>query len=130
MPGKISSLSLKTKFASVVLMLFLASFWLLTYCVEKKLAHDMTNLLESHQFSTVSYIASDLDDKIRQRIELLEANAAIVTPELLGDPEKAREFLKSRFGLLALFKPGLALISSNGNGIADYPVVPERASAS
>src|SRR6185295_8621116 len=100
MPGKVSALSLKTKFAGIVLLLFLASFWLLTYSVEKKLAQDMTNLLESHQFSTVSYIASDLDDKIRQRVELLEVNAAVITPELLGDPNKAREFLKSRFGLL------------------------------
>lgn len=129
MPGKITSLSLKTKFAGIVLLLFLASFWLLTYSVEKKLAQDMTHLLESHQFSTVSYIASDLDDKIRQRIELLEVNAAIITPELLDNPEKARAFLKSRFGLLALFKAGLTIISKDGNGITDFPVVPERANA-
>jgi diguanylate cyclase (GGDEF)-like protein/PAS domain S-box-containing protein len=130
MPVKISSLSLKTKCAGIVLLLFLASFWLLTYSVEKKLAQDMTNLLESHQFSTVSYIASDLDDKIRQRIELLEVNAAIITPELLGNPEKAREFLKSRFGLLALFKAGLTIVSREGSGVADYPIFPGRADAS
>ncbi|HXE96904.1 MAG TPA: diguanylate cyclase [Dongiaceae bacterium] len=130
MPGRITTITLKTKFAGIVLLLFLASFWLLTYSVEKKLAQDMTNLLESHQFSTVSYIASDLDDKIRQRIELLEANAAIITPELLGNPEKAREFLKSRFGLLALFKAGLTLITKEGNGITDYPIFPGRADAS
>lgn len=123
-------MSLKTKFAGIVLLLFLASFWLLTYSIEKKLARDMTNLLESHQFSTVSYIASDLDDKIRQRIELLEVNAAIITPELLDNPEKAREFLKSRFGLLALFKAGLTIVSREGNGISDYPVFPGRADAS
>lgn len=130
MPGRISLLSLKTKFAGIVLLLFLASFWLLTYSVEKQLARDMTALLESHQFSTVSYIASDLDDKIRHRIELLEVNAAIITPELLDNPEKAREFLKSRFGLLALFKAGLTIVSREGNGIADYPVFTGRADAS
>lgn len=130
MPRKINSLSLKTKFTGMVLLLFLASFWLLTYSVEKKLAQDMTRLLESQQFSTVSYIASDLDDKIRQRIELLEVNAAIITPELLGNPEKAREFLKGRFGLLALFKAGLTIVSKEGNGITDYPVFPGRSDAS
>lgn len=123
-------MSLKTKFAGIVLLLFLASFWLLTYSVEKKLAQDMTNLLESHQFSTVSYIASDLDDKIRQRIELLEVNAGIITPELLAHPEKARKFLESRFGLLALFKAGLTIVSKDGHGITDYPIVPRRANAS
>ncbi len=87
-------------------------------------------MLETQQISTVSYVASDLDDKIRQRIELLELNAEIITPELLDNPEKAREFLKSRFGLLALFKAGLSIISKDGNGITDYPIVPERANAS
>lgn len=130
MPEKITLISLKTKIAGIVLLLFLAGFWLLTYSVEKKLAQDMTILLETQQFSTVSYIASDLDDKIRQHIELLEVNAAAITPELLENPEKAREFLKSRFGLLALFKAGLTIISKDGNGIADYPIVPERANAS
>jgi len=130
MSVKNTIVSLKTKIAGFVLLLFLAVFWLLTYSIEKKLAQDMTKLLETHQFSTVSYIASDLDDKIRQRIELLEANAGVITPELLADPEKAREFLKSRFGLLALFKPGLSLVSREGSGIADYPVVPVRTHAS
>ncbi|MBC7963864.1 MAG: diguanylate cyclase [Steroidobacteraceae bacterium] len=130
MLGKIISMSLKTKIAGIVLLLFVASFWLLTYSVEKKLSQDMTSLLETQQFSTVSYVASDLDDKIRQRIELLEANAGIITPELLADPEKARDFLKSRFGLLALFKAGLSIISKDGNGITDYPIVAERANAS
>jgi diguanylate cyclase (GGDEF)-like protein/PAS domain S-box-containing protein len=130
MPGKITSISLKTKIAGTVLLLLLASFWLLTYSLEIRLAQDMTRLMQTHQFSTVSYVASDLDDKFRQRIELLNVNAAIITPELLANPEKAREFLKSRFGLLALFKAGLAIVSKEGNGLADYPPVPERANAS
>jgi len=130
MPGKISSISLKTKIAGIVLLFFLASFWLLTYSVEKKLAQDMAHVLETQQRSTVSYIASDLDDKIRQRIELLEVNAGVITPELLDNPEKARDFLKSRFGLLALFKAGLSIISKDGYGITDYPIVAERANAS
>lgn len=130
MPGNITSISLKTKISGIVLLLFLASFWLLTYSIEKKLAEDMTKLLEAQQVSAVSYVASDLDHKIRQHIELLELNAATITPELLADPEKAREFLKSRLGLLALFKAGLSIISSDGIGITDYPVVPERTNAS
>ena len=130
MLGKITFISLKTKIAGIVLLLFLASFWLLTYNVEKKLSQDMTSLLEAQQFSTVSYIASDLDGKIRQRIEILELNAAAIPPELLDNPEKAREFLKSRPGLLALFKAGLSILSKDGNGITDYPIVPGRADAS
>lgn len=130
MPGKNTSISLKTRIAGIVMLLFIASFWLLTYSVENKLAQDMGNLLEAQQFSTVSYIAADLNDKITLRIDLLESNARIITPELLANPQKAREFLKTRFGLLALFKAGLTIISKDGTGITDYPIVPERANAS
>ena len=129
MLGKISSLSLKTKITGMVLLSFLASFWLLTYSLGNRLSQDMTESMAAQQFSTVSYIASDLDDKFRQRIELLNAVAGIITPELLGSPEKMREFLKTRFGLLALFKAGLSVVSREGIGITDYPPVPERATA-
>lgn len=127
---KLTAISLKIKITAIVLALFISSLWILTVSVEKKLAHDMTELLETQQFSSVSYIAADLNEKIRQRIQLLELNASIITPELLASPEKAREFLRSRIGMQSLYKGGLAIISKDGKGIADYPPVPERTHAS
>ncbi len=125
-----SSISLKAKITGVVLLLFISSLWLLTYEVEKQLSQDMTELLESQQLSTVSYVAADLDHKIRQRIQLLNSNAKLITPELIANPEKAREFLSTRIGLLALYKAGVAIVAIDGRGITDYPPVPERTEAS
>jgi diguanylate cyclase (GGDEF)-like protein/PAS domain S-box-containing protein len=125
-----SSITLKTKITGIVLILFISSLWLLTYGVEKRLARDMTELLESQQLSTVSYVAADLDHKIRQRIQLLNSNALLITPELIANPQKAGEFLSTRIGLLALYKAGVAIVSVDGKGITDFPPVPERAQAS
>jgi diguanylate cyclase (GGDEF)-like protein/PAS domain S-box-containing protein len=130
MLDRLHSIHLKTKITGVVLLLFISSLWLLTYVVEKRLAQDMTELLESQQLSTVSYVAADLDNKIRQRIQLLNSNAQLITPELVANPEKAREFLSTRIGLLALYKAGVAIVSVDGKGITDYPPVPERTEAS
>jgi len=130
MLDKLYSIHLKTKITGIVLLLFISSLWLLTYGVEKRLALDMTVLLESQQLSTVSYVAADLDNKIRQRIQLLNSNAQLITPELIAHPEKAREFLSTRIGLLALYKAGVAIVSVDGKGITDYPPVPERTEAS
>jgi diguanylate cyclase (GGDEF)-like protein/PAS domain S-box-containing protein len=121
--------SIKTKIASLVLLLFVGSSWLLTFAIEHSLERDMVALLEAQQYSTVSYIAADIDAKIRQRIGLLEQNARLVA-EYIDSPARTQEFLKGRIGLQALFQAGLVVIDRNGKGIADYPVADKRGSAS
>jgi PAS domain S-box-containing protein len=121
--------SIKAKVTSIVLLLFVGSFWLLTFSLEGSLEREMVALLEAQQFSTTSYIASDIDTKIRQRINLLEQNAQLVA-EHIGSSVKTREFLKGRIGLQALFQAGLVVIDKDGEGIADFPVVTDRDSSS
>jgi diguanylate cyclase (GGDEF)-like protein/PAS domain S-box-containing protein len=121
--------SIKTKIASLVLLFFVGSSWLLTFAIEHSLERNMIALLEAQQFSTVSYIAADIDAKIRQRIDLLEQNARLVA-EYIDSPARTQEFLKGRIGLQALFQAGLVVIDRNGKGIADYPVADKRGSAS
>jgi len=125
-----ATLSLKTKICSMVLLLFIASSWISAYFIEKRLSADMITLLENQQFSAATYIASDIDGKILLRVELLEKNAALFTPETIADPDKTRAILTSLVSLKALFKSGLVAISKDGRGIADYPTIPGRAEAS
>ncbi len=123
-------MSLKTKITLVVMLLLICCSALLTYVVERQLTENMQELLARQQFSTATYVASDLDGKIRLRLELLEAAAERLTPALLADPDQARDFLISHVSLLKLFKRGLTLISKDGMGIADYPSAQGRAGAS
>lgn len=122
-------ISLKAKFITVVLLLFVISSWLLTFAIQHNLEEDMVSLLEAQQYSSVSYIAADIDDKVRHRIELLNQNAKLVS-EHISSPEKTRDFLKGRIGLQALFQAGLVVIDKQGVGVADFPAVDDRKHAS
>lgn len=127
---KFNSLSLKTKIVSAVVLLAVSGIVLLTYIHEKQLTEDMQALLENQQFSAATYIASDLDEKIKQRLEWLEAIAAQFTPELMAKPEAARTLLSQRPALSTLFKVGVVVISKDGQSITDYPTIPGRVGAS
>ncbi len=97
--------------------------------MEQNLENDMVYLLKNEQYSTVSYITSEIDEKISQRIELLDKNAKLIA-DMLNSPDQIREFLKGRFGLISLFQAGVVAIDKNGVGLVDYPMVPGRMGAS
>ena len=112
--------SLKLTIIGIVLVLFVSSFWLLTVSIGKSLERDMSGLLEAQQFSSVSYIAADIEAKVAQRIDLLNQNADLVA-KYLDSPDQTREFLKGRIGLQALFQAGIVVIDRSGTGRAEFP---------
>ena len=123
-------LSLKTKITGMVLILFLCSIWLLTLFISERLEHDMTGQIEKQQFSIASYIAEIIERLVELRISSLNAVASNITPELIANPTKLRDFLHDKLLLLTLFQTGVVVISEDGNGIADYPVLSGRTGAS
>ncbi len=128
--SKLSSLSLKTKITMTVLLLFLCSIWLLTFFISTLLQQEMTAQIEAQQFSTASYIADSIEKQVKLRFSLLTAVASLITPELIANPVKLREFLHGRTSLLTVFQLGLTVLSKEGKVIADYPVVPGRTGGS
>ena len=123
-------LTLKTKITGVVLLLFLFSIWVLTLFISKRLEYAMTSQLEEQQFSTASYIADSIESDFKLRINSLMAIADRITPELIANPGKLRDFLRDKPLLAKLFQTGCVVISREGIGIADYPVLLGRAGAS
>ncbi len=128
--SKLSSLSLKTKITMTVLLLFLCSIWMLTFFISTLLQQEMTAQIEAQQFSTASYIADSIEKQVKLRFSLLTAVASLITPELIANPGKLREFLHGRTSLLTVFQLGLTVLSKEGKVIADYPVVPGRTGGS
>jgi hypothetical protein len=118
--------NIRTKLIGLVLPILVSAFWLGAVINANRIEHDMTQLLSAQQFSVASFIAEDIDSKIRQRIEVLNASAAGITPELLASPAKARNHLKGNAALRLLFMSGTFVISREGKGIADYPITPGR----
>ena len=127
MPERFLPYSLKSKIIGAVLLLFVAAVWLLAFIVMERFERDLVVLLGNQQLSSATYIASDIEGKVVQRTKLLASIASIITPELIAHPDKLREFLKTRFGLHDLFKAGLAVVATDGRGIADSPAAPGRA---
>ena len=128
--GKLSSLNLKTKIIITVLLLFLGSIWMLTFLISRHLEQDMIAQIEAQQFSTASYIADSIEGQVKLRLESLADIASLITPELISNPGELREFLKQKHVFKTLFRSGLTVVSKEGKGIADYPVVPGRSKAS
>ncbi len=128
--SKLASLNLKTKIIISVLLLSLASIWTLTFFVSKRLEKDMITQIQAQQFSTASYIADSIEGQIKLRLDSLASVASEITPELMANPGKLREFLSQRNVFKTLFRSGLTVLSKEGKGIADYPILPGRSTAS
>jgi len=117
---------IKAKLIALVFFILICSFGMQTYINTQQIQHDMERILSAQQFSVASYMADDIENKIRFRMDILAAAANNVTPSLLNNPDKARSYLQSNNILNTLFKEGVIIISADGIGIADYPIVPGR----
>ncbi len=125
-----SSLPIKTKITGLVLILFLCSIWVLTFFISKRLEHEMITQIETQQFSIATYIADSIEVQVKLRSKALTTIAARITPDMLANPRKLREFLYDKPLLTTLFQKGCVVISRKGIGIADYPQMPGREGSS
>ncbi|WP_449227989.1 diguanylate cyclase domain-containing protein [Azospirillum argentinense] len=82
----------------------------------------INNLSSSQQQSTASYVARDIDEKIKARLDLLRRAAASLPPAILGEPAALRDWLRKHQEIAPLFSRGLMVVQPDGRKvIADYP---------
>ena len=85
--------------------------------------------LTAWQSSTASYVAADIDSKIRLRLQGLSALADLLPERLLRDSARLTEFLAQHHAPLGPFDGGLIVVRPDGAGaFADWPPVPGRRS--
>jgi diguanylate cyclase (GGDEF)-like protein/PAS domain S-box-containing protein len=118
--------SLKTRVTLFTLAIFLISIWLLAFYVSRMLRDDMEHLLGEQQFSTVSFMAAQVDDELKDRINALKLIAGAIDARLLNDPAALQKFLEQRFVLHSNFNAGTFVTRSDGTAIADVPLTTER----
>ncbi len=84
-------------------------------------------LAESQQLALSSYVAADIDGKLRQRRHTLESLARSLSP-LLDQPRAALDdWLLERQELSSVFSLGLMLVPTDGHGtLADVPIGSRR----
>ncbi|HEX7647340.1 MAG TPA: PDC sensor domain-containing protein, partial [Noviherbaspirillum sp.] len=88
---------------------------------------NLQELVAAQQLSIASYVARGVDYSISSRLNLIGQLAADFPPELVGNPERLRAWLKERQRLNPLFNSGLMVVPPDGKGtLASYPVVAGR----
>jgi PAS domain S-box-containing protein len=113
--------SLKEKVTIFTLTIFLISIWSLAFYASSTLHNDMEKTLGEQQFSTVSIIASDINDELEERLKSLEMSAAKITPAILGNAASTQTFLESHISFKRLFNYGCIVMRRDGVAIAEVP---------
>ena len=113
--------SLVTRLVLFGTLVVLASGIARYYVLTEFLHDDLTAVAAEQQSTIASYLAQDINHRMLERRHYLEHLAASLPPELMGQPEKLREWLRDRQELQPLFSQGLFVTNASGVIIIDYP---------
>lgn len=123
-------MSLKSKIGLLVFVLVAVGIWGLAARVATVLEAELEQAAFTQLSSTVDYVANDLDNKIRLRIDSLHEVAEAVTPDMSGDAAKLQLPLDQRQVSKALFPLGIFFADKDGKILADFPRSAGRAGGS
>ncbi len=114
--------SFRARLTLFSLAIFVGSIWSLAYFISTTLGNDTERLLGETQFSKVSIVAEDIDQKLNTRFQALERTAQKVTAAQLSDPKALQASLEDRPAVDVLFNGGFYVADFNGKVIADFPL--------
>ena len=114
--------SLKVRVTLFTLTIFLISVWSLSFYVSQKLRDDMQRVLGKQQFSTVSFLATNANRELTDRLDSLGRLVGLVGPDMLNDTSALPEFLETRPVLLEQFNGGFIALGLDGTAVAEFPV--------
>ena len=118
--------SLKTRVTLFTLAIFVLSIWALTFFASRMLQGDMQHLLGEQQFSTVSVIAQNVNDRLADRLRAVESMAAQIDANLLDHAAALQTRLEERPILSIMFNAGAFVTGIDGTAIASVPVSTRR----
>lgn len=113
--------SLKTRVTLLTLAIFLVSIWMLAYYTGRTLRDDMEQVLGAQQFSTATFIASDINDKVEDAFQLLASTAQAAAPLMERGAPDLHKLLDERPVLKGKFNGGILILRADGTAIAEYP---------
>jgi len=121
--------SLKTRVIIFTLSIFLIGIWSLAFYGGQMLHEDMEHLLGEQQFSTVSFIAAEVNAEFGMRVEALKTIAKRITPAMISNPKNLQTLLEDQPIFYSLFNNGVAVGGLDGTVIAEFPPLPGRLGA-
>ncbi|HLA33991.1 MAG TPA: ATP-binding protein [Rhodocyclaceae bacterium] len=118
--------SLKIRITVIMMVIFVVSLWLLSFYAVLVLRQDMHRLLGEQQFATVSFVATSIDEELKQRVNALESSAKLIDATLMNDPVALRKFIEVRPPLQNMFNGGIVVCALDGTVLADAPYLAGR----
>ena len=120
-----NALSLKTKMTIAVSLLTAILLSILALSAQTFVVNQIKALVSSQQFTMLSAIADQIDDKLQTSRHELIAAAGTLRKGALDDPARLKEFFAERPDTLAMFDNGLFLFSARGDLLSGNPLDPE-----
>jgi PAS domain S-box-containing protein len=114
--------SLKTRVTLFTLIIFVLSIGSLTFYSSRLLKDDLQRVLGEQQFATVSVMATEVNEELRDRLAALEQIAKQIDAHLMGNPAALQTLLEQRPILQILFNGGIFVTGPDGTAIADVPL--------
>ena len=114
--------SLKTRVTLLTLALFVVGIWALAFYASRMLRDDMQRMLGEQQFSTVSVLAHEINDRLEDRMQALETVAKDAGPAMLANGGALQALLVQRPLLQLMFNGGVFATGIDGTAIADVPL--------
>lgn len=119
--------SLRNRIALVAGLLFLVSIGLIAAFVSRVLHEDMREMVSHQQLTTATYIARDIDGKIKLRLDSLKRVALNIPVDLFSRPAALQVWLEDRRAIHTLFPTGLMIIPPDGGAaLAETPRLATR----
>ncbi len=113
--------SLKTQVTLFTLAIFLLSIWSLSFYASRMLRNNMERLTGEQQFSTATFIATEVNDELSDRLKALKAVAETISPTVLGNTAALQTLIQHRTILPVLFNAGTFVTGIDGTAIISQP---------
>ena len=98
---------------------------LLAFSIQLYFVDQIKKLISSQQFTMVTALAGQVDDKLQLSVNELVGAASTMDEAILKDPARLAKFIANRPDTQAMFDNGLFLFSPQGNLLFASPTEPE-----
>jgi len=110
--------SLKTRVTLTTLLIFLLGIGPLALYASRMLREDMQQMLGEQQFSTITFVADEIEHELDDRLTVLKEVAAHINPAMLNQAANLQTFLNQRLILQDAFNDGVIAYRLDGTAMA------------
>lgn len=126
MAYRFRSMNLKARVLLVVTVVVFAGMWVLAARIAVVLQADTQKLVARQLSAQVDYVAGELDDELKFRIDFLNEIAAAITLGVPADAAKVQRLLDAQEPSRIIFPLGVLITNKDGMIIADHSSNPAR----